>query len=102
MPLAYPYRTGLFTPDLAFEAIVKKLIQKLKGPTLKCIDMVVSELTSTIQKCSKKVKFQAESSCYACSHTGRDRPMTRRSFSLNPGIRHVKRLVFQYVLKSFK
>ncbi|XP_075899708.1 dynamin-1a isoform X8 [Nelusetta ayraudi] len=48
-------RTGLFTPDLAFEAIVKKQIQKLKGPTLKCIDMVVSELTSTIRKCSQKL-----------------------------------------------
>ncbi|XP_056259871.1 dynamin-1a isoform X13 [Seriola aureovittata] len=48
-------RTGLFTPDLAFEAIVKKQIQKLKEPTLKCIDMVVSELTFTIQKCSNKL-----------------------------------------------
>ncbi|XP_032395669.1 dynamin-1a isoform X11 [Etheostoma spectabile] len=48
-------RTGLFTPDLAFEAIVKKQIQKLKEPTLKCIDMVVSELTSTIRKCSQKL-----------------------------------------------
>ncbi|KAM9734649.1 dynamin-1a isoform 2-T2 [Menidia menidia] len=48
-------RTGLFTPDLAFEAIVKKQIQKLKEPTLKCIDMVVSELTFTIQKCSHKL-----------------------------------------------
>ncbi|XP_060768810.1 dynamin-1a isoform X2 [Neoarius graeffei] len=48
-------RTGLFTPDLAFEAIVKKLIQKLKSPCLKCIDMVVSELTTTIRKCSEKL-----------------------------------------------
>uniref|UniRef100_A0A8D3CTK0 Interferon-induced GTP-binding protein Mx n=1 Tax=Scophthalmus maximus TaxID=52904 RepID=A0A8D3CTK0_SCOMX len=48
-------RTGLFTPDLAFEAIVKKQIQKLKEPTLKCVDMVVSELTFTIQKCSQKL-----------------------------------------------
>ncbi|XP_076867521.1 dynamin-1a isoform X4 [Brachyhypopomus gauderio] len=48
-------RTGLFTPDLAFEAIVKKQILKLKSPTLKCIDMVVSELTSTIRKCSEKL-----------------------------------------------
>ncbi|MBN3278017.1 DYN1 protein, partial [Polyodon spathula] len=47
--------TGLFTPDLAFEAIVKKQIQKLKEPSLKCIDMVVSELTSTIRKCSEKL-----------------------------------------------
>ncbi|KAI1905049.1 hypothetical protein AGOR_G00011940 [Albula goreensis] len=49
------FRTGLFTPDLAFEAIVKKQIQKLKEPCLKCIDMVVSELTSTIRKCSEKL-----------------------------------------------
>ncbi|XP_056601824.1 dynamin-1a isoform X2 [Triplophysa dalaica] len=48
-------RTGLFTPDLAFEAIVKKQMQKLNGPCLKCIDMVVSELTSTIHKCSEKL-----------------------------------------------
>ena len=56
MPLGAPTGQGLFTPDLAFEAIVKKQIQKLKGPTLKCVDMVVSELTFTIQKCSNKVK----------------------------------------------
>ncbi|XP_043914797.1 dynamin-1 isoform X2 [Protopterus annectens] len=48
-------RTGLFTPDLAFEAIVKKQIQKLKEPSLKCVDMVVNELTSTIRKCSEKL-----------------------------------------------
>uniref|UniRef100_A0A8C6WJD1 Interferon-induced GTP-binding protein Mx n=1 Tax=Neogobius melanostomus TaxID=47308 RepID=A0A8C6WJD1_9GOBI len=48
-------RTGLFTPDLAFEAIVKKQILKLNGPCLKCIDMVVSELTTTIRKCSLKL-----------------------------------------------
>ncbi|MGH0159885.1 UNVERIFIED_CONTAM: hypothetical protein FKN15_038337 [Acipenser sinensis] len=57
-PLLHPQwaaQTGLFTPDLAFEAIVKKQIQKLKEPSLKCIDMVVSELTSTIRKCSEKL-----------------------------------------------
>ncbi|KAM4695798.1 dynamin-1 isoform 4-T4 [Rhinophrynus dorsalis] len=48
-------RTGLFTPDLAFEAIVKKQVQKLKEPSVKCVDMVVNELTSTIQKCSEKL-----------------------------------------------
>lgn len=64
---AFSYRTGLFTPDLAFEAIVKKQIQKLKAPTLKCIDMVVSELTSTIRKCSQKVKYQREFSLLIAS-----------------------------------
>uniref|UniRef100_A0A452VCS2 dynamin GTPase n=1 Tax=Ursus maritimus TaxID=29073 RepID=A0A452VCS2_URSMA len=47
-------RTGLFTPDLAFEATVKKQVQKLKEPSIKCVDMVVSELTATIRKCSEK------------------------------------------------
>ncbi|XP_029914630.1 dynamin-2 isoform X5 [Myripristis murdjan] len=48
-------RTGLFTPDLAFEAIVKKQILKLKEPSLKCVDLVVSELTALIMKCAVKL-----------------------------------------------
>lgn len=48
-------RTGLFTPDLAFETIVKKQIQKLKEPCLKCVDLVVGELTSVVRKCSEKL-----------------------------------------------
>lgn len=56
-PLLLPgCRTGLFTPDLAFEATVKKQVQKLKEPSIKCVDMVVSELTTTIRKCSEKVR----------------------------------------------
>uniref|UniRef100_A0A8C4I7J9 Interferon-induced GTP-binding protein Mx n=1 Tax=Dicentrarchus labrax TaxID=13489 RepID=A0A8C4I7J9_DICLA len=48
-------RTGLFTPDLAFEAIVKKQIIKLKDPCLKCVDLVVTELVTLIRKCTEKV-----------------------------------------------
>ncbi|KAG1955754.1 dynamin-2 isoform X2 [Pimephales promelas] len=48
-------RTGLFTPDLAFEAIVKKQIVKLKEPCLKCVDLVVSELATLILKCTEKL-----------------------------------------------
>ncbi|KAL5012567.1 hypothetical protein ScPMuIL_011118 [Solemya velum] len=48
-------RTGLFTPDLAFEAIVKKQIEKLKGPSVKCVDMVVQELTAVVRKCAEKI-----------------------------------------------
>lgn len=51
----WPFRTGLFTPDLAFEAIVKKQILKLKEPSLKCVDLVVSELTTLVMKCGVKV-----------------------------------------------
>ena len=48
-------RTGLFTPDMAFEAVVKKQIGKLKGPSLKCVDQVISELTNVVHKCSTKM-----------------------------------------------
>ncbi|XP_068448412.1 dynamin-2 isoform X3 [Clinocottus analis] len=48
-------RTGLFTPDLAFEAIVKKQIIKLKDPCLKCVDLVVNELVTLIRKCTEKL-----------------------------------------------
>lgn len=48
-------RTGLFTPDMAFEAIVKKQLVKLKEPSLKCVDLVVSELATVIKKCAEKV-----------------------------------------------
>ncbi|XP_052409150.1 dynamin-2 isoform X7 [Carassius gibelio] len=48
-------RTGLFTPDLAFETIVKKQIRKLKEPSLKCVDLVVSELTTLVRKSGNKL-----------------------------------------------
>lgn len=49
------HRTGLFTPDMAFETIVKKQIIKLREPSLKCVDLVVSELATVIKKCTEKV-----------------------------------------------
>ncbi|XP_020788571.1 dynamin-3 isoform X1 [Boleophthalmus pectinirostris] len=48
-------RTGLFTPDLAFEAIVKKQIIKLKTPCVKCVDMVIQELINTVRQCTNKL-----------------------------------------------
>ncbi|KAI9539346.1 Dynamin-2 [Dissostichus eleginoides] len=48
-------RTGLFTPDLAFEVIVKKQIVKLKTPCLKCIDLVIQELINTVRQCTNKL-----------------------------------------------
>ncbi|NWY89498.1 DYN2 protein, partial [Loxia curvirostra] len=48
-------RTGLFTPDLAFEAIVKKQVVKLKEPCLKCVDLVIQELINTVRQCTSKV-----------------------------------------------
>ena len=48
-------RVGLFTPDMAFEAIVKTQIDKLLQPALKCVDMVSSELGEVVQKCGEGV-----------------------------------------------
>ncbi|XP_039517439.1 dynamin-1a isoform X8 [Pimephales promelas] len=48
-------RTGLFTPDMAFETIVKRQIMKTKEPCQKCVDMVISELVNTVRQCTKKL-----------------------------------------------
>ncbi|KAG7240777.1 hypothetical protein INR49_026394, partial [Caranx melampygus] len=53
--LVHVSMTGLFTPDLAFEAIVKKQVIKLKDPCLKCVDLVVTELVTLIRKCTEKL-----------------------------------------------
>jgi|FrelakmetLWP11LW_1041352.scaffolds.fasta_scaffold338965_1 hypothetical protein len=50
-------RVGLFTPDMAFEAIVKKQIARLKEPSIKCIDLVVQELTNVVRFCADKVQI---------------------------------------------
>jgi dynamin GTPase len=48
-------RTGLFTPDMAFETIVKRQIERLKQPSLKAVDMVVQELTTVVRMCTDKL-----------------------------------------------
>ena len=51
-------RVGLFTPDMAFEAIVKKQINRLKEPSIKCVDLVVNELSNVVRWCAEKVCSQ--------------------------------------------
>merc|ERR1740128_299418 len=48
-------RVGLFTPDMAFEAIVKKQISRLKEPSLKLVDLVVQELTNVVRYTAEKM-----------------------------------------------
>ncbi|XP_076042559.1 dynamin-1 shibire isoform X3 [Oratosquilla oratoria] len=48
-------RVGLFTPDMAFDAIVKGQIARLKEPSLKCVDLVVQEVTSVVRTCAMKM-----------------------------------------------
>ena len=40
---------------MAFETIVKRQIEKLKQPSMKCVDMVVTELTNVVRHCASKV-----------------------------------------------
>ncbi|XP_030273234.1 dynamin-1-like [Sparus aurata] len=48
-------RTGLFTPDMAFETIVKRLTAQIKEPCQKCVDMVITELVNTVRQCTQKL-----------------------------------------------
>ncbi|XP_025112002.1 dynamin-1-like isoform X4 [Pomacea canaliculata] len=48
-------RTGLFTPDMAFESIVVKQIKRLKEPSLHCVDLVVNELSQVVRKCGERM-----------------------------------------------
>ncbi|CAL1592908.1 unnamed protein product [Knipowitschia caucasica] len=48
-------RTGLFTPDLAFEAIVKKQISRLSEPCMKLVDLVSQELITSLYQCIDKL-----------------------------------------------
>ena len=50
-------RVGLFTPDMAFEAIVKKQIARLNEPSIKVIDLVVQELTNVVRTVAEKVSL---------------------------------------------
>lgn len=50
-------RVGLFTPDMAFEDVVKDQIRKLVQPAMKCIDMVSTELGEVVQKCGEGVSY---------------------------------------------
>lgn len=48
-------RVGLFTPDMAFDAIVKGQIGRLKEPSLKCVDLVVQELCNVVRNVALKM-----------------------------------------------
>jgi len=48
-------RVGLFTPDMAFEAITKTQIGRLREPSLKCVDLVVQELTNVVRTVTEKM-----------------------------------------------
>ena len=48
-------RLGLFTPDLAFEVVAKKQIEKLKKPCLTVTELVAAELSKVAKSAFDKV-----------------------------------------------
>ncbi|KAM9435035.1 dynamin 3a isoform 2-T2 [Clarias gariepinus] len=80
-------RTGLFTPDLAFEAIVKKEIVKLKGPCIKCVDMVIQELLAAVRQCMNKLgtfpKLQEEAERIVTIHIREQESQTKDQICLS-------------------
>merc|ERR1712241_1665302 len=48
-------RVGLFTPDRAFDMVTKAQIMKLKGPSVKLVDLVVTELSNVVRMTAEKM-----------------------------------------------
>ena len=75
-------RVGLFTPDMAFEAIVKKQISRLREPSLKCVDLVIAELGNVVRRCTDKMrkypKLRDETEKIITGHI-RDREQTTKN-----------------------
>lgn len=86
-------RSGLFTPDLAFEAIVKKQVIKLKEPCLKCIDLVIQELINTVRQCTNKVlQYPSLATGGASYEGGHTTPETNRRGFRWKALRESRRL----------
>ncbi|XP_078801777.1 dynamin 3a isoform X4 [Oryzias latipes] len=72
-------RTGMFTPDSAFETVVKKKISRLKEPCLQFVDMVSQELMTTARQCTSqlnsfpKLRERTENIITAAIHTHESR-----------------------------
>ena len=47
----------MFTPDMAFEVIVRNQIKKLMDPSVKCVDMVMTELMELIKITAEMVRY---------------------------------------------
>ena len=46
-------RTGLFTPDMAFERIVKEQIAQLVTAPIQLVDQVTNEIVGAVRNCSQ-------------------------------------------------
>ncbi|KNC71020.1 hypothetical protein SARC_16448, partial [Sphaeroforma arctica JP610] len=44
-------RRALFVPEVCFELLVKKQIERLQEPSLRCVELVFDELTRIVVQC---------------------------------------------------
>ncbi|KNC74823.1 hypothetical protein SARC_12638, partial [Sphaeroforma arctica JP610] len=49
-------RTGLFTPDQAFEAICRKLIERMRAPSLLCVELSMQELIVITSSATRRIE----------------------------------------------
>ncbi|CAJ0931099.1 unnamed protein product, partial [Mesorhabditis belari] len=49
-------RPALFVPEVAFELLVKRQIQRLEEPSLRCVDLVHEELQRIVQHCGNEIQ----------------------------------------------
>ncbi|CAJ0568564.1 unnamed protein product, partial [Mesorhabditis spiculigera] len=49
-------RPALFVPEVSFELLVKRQIQRLEDPSLRCVDLVHEELQRIVQHCGNEIQ----------------------------------------------
>lgn len=59
----YGYVPVFCEPYMVFDNIVKKQIERLQEPVLKCIDSVVKELASAVRLCTQHVSVDNRQKC---------------------------------------
>ena len=81
-------RSGLFTPDRAFEHVAKLQIEKLKDPSSKLIDLVTHEMLGTFKEPLNKV-IMTSSKVSSCSVT------TTQGIECRPALSYARLLPLQ-------
>ena len=49
-------RPALFVPEVSFELLVKRQIQRLLEPSIRCVELVHEEMQRIIQHCGTNVR----------------------------------------------
>nr|QWX94534.1 dynamin [Platynereis dumerilii] len=85
-------RLGLFTPDEAFDVIVKDQIKRLETPTMKVVEMVINELLDVIRKSSHKMEryplLQEHCDRLTCAYVRRCEQAVKDQLMLSINVHH--------------